>query len=209
MRRDLIISFLFVLSIHVGLVTLWHKGSTKRITHEDDDPVVKIELPPVEQDVEQVVNNEPTEAQVIAPPSFADVPSTVPIDAFVTPVEPPPVTGLHATSINVAVTRTKINGAIFNLADLDQQPELILKVLPQYPFDLKRSSTEGNVMVGFICDSDGHVQEAHVIKSSGYSQMDQNAVEAVTKCVFKPGRKGGHAVNTRMQVPIAFTIGDN
>ena len=152
MRRDLIISFLFVLSIHVGLVTLWHKGSAKRITHEDDDPVVKIELPPVEQDVEQVVNNEPTEAQVIAPPSIADVPSTVPIDAFVTPVEPPPVTGLHATSINVAVTRTKINGAIFNLADLDQQPEAIMQMAPQYPFDLKRSSIEGTVVVGFIVD---------------------------------------------------------
>ena len=36
----------------------------------------------------------------------------------------------------------------------------------------------------------------------------QVAIQAVGKWTFRPGRKGGRAVNTRMQVPIVFSLND-
>lgn len=61
--------------------------------------------------------------------------------------------------------------------------------------------------VGFIVNSNGDVVEATALKSS-QREFEAAAVQAVSKWKFKPGRKGGKAVNTRMQVPIVFSITD-
>ena len=40
-------------------------------------------------------------------------------------------------------------------------------------------------------------------------EFESAAVQAVSKWKFKPGRKGGRAVNTHMQVPIVFTLNED
>jgi len=70
---------------------------------------------------------------------------------------------------------------------------------------LKRNGTEGTVTVGFICDSDGNVHDAYVANSTNRG-FDAPAVQAVSKWKFKPGTRGGKAVNTRMSVPIVFNL---
>jgi protein TonB len=64
------------------------------------------------------------------------------------------------------------------------------------------------VVVGFIVDSSGNVVQAYVVRSS-HREFEQPAVQAVSRWKFRPGRKGGRAVNTRMQVPIIFSITDD
>jgi protein TonB len=44
--------------------------------------------------------------------------------------------------------------------------------------------------------------------NSTHREFDFPAVQAVSKWKFKPGRRGGHVVNTRMSVPIQFNITD-
>jgi len=207
MRRDLITAFAIVLSAHVGFA-MWHSGPSKRAVHEDDAPVVTIQLPPMEQEEQPVQQQENTDAPVIAPPSIADVPTQVPLGAFVTPVEPPPVTSLHGTAISVPISHTHLSGAIFDLSQLDQQPEPRLQMQPDYPYDMKSQGLGGVTVVGFIVDSEGTVQDAHVVNSSGYNALDRAACEGVSRWTFKPGRKGGSPVNTRMQIPIKFSIED-
>jgi len=207
MRRDIIIAFLIVLSAHIG-VAMVPKHNAKRKQVEDTTPVVQIEIPPMPpDDVEQVKNDEADETPVINPPSLADIPTTVPVDAFVTPVEPPPPQGLNVTGVNVTVPRANLKGVkIFDLADLDQQPVARFQSPINYPFEMKRNGTTGTVQVSFVCDYEGHVQDAHVAVSSGSNELDQAAVAGVSKWLFKPGRRGGHAVNARMEVPIAFDL---
>lgn len=94
----------------------------------------------------------------------------------------------------------------FKRADMDQLPVPILQTAPQYPFDLKSNNISGTVMVGLIVDTEGHIRDAHVLKSSGYSQFDQAAIEAISKWVFKPGRKNGQPVNVPMEIPITFSV---
>jgi protein TonB len=206
MRRDTLIAFLLVLGIHVG-VAMVPKHTAKHVAVEDDTPLIKIVIPPPPPPDEPDKEPEQTDTPVIAPPALADIPTTVPVDAFVTPVEPPPPQGLNVGNVNINVQRTNLhNVRIFDLADLDQQPVARFQPQPQYPFEMSRSGTTGTVEVGFICDSDGRVENAHVVASSGSNELDQAGVAGVAKWIFKPGRKGGHAVNTRMEVPIAFTL---
>jgi protein TonB len=40
-------------------------------------------------------------------------------------------------------------------------------------------------------------------------EFEMAALQAVNKWKFRPGRKGGRAVPTRMQLPISFNLKDN
>ncbi|HXB02068.1 MAG TPA: energy transducer TonB [Opitutaceae bacterium] len=206
MRRDTLIAFLLVLGIHVG-VAMVPKTTAKRAVVEDDGPLIKIVIPPLPPPDEPEKEQEQTDTPIVAPPALADIPTTVPVDAFVTPVEPPPPSSLNLGNVNINVQRANLkNVKIFDLADLDQVPAARFQAQPQYPPEMRINGTTGTVHVGFICDAEGHVQEAHVVSSSGSNELDQAAITAVSKWIFKPGRKGGHAVNTRMEVPIAFDL---
>jgi protein TonB len=206
MRRDTLIAFLLVLGIHVGVAMVPHR-TLKRAQVEDDAPLVTIVIPPLPPPDEPEKEPEQTDTPIVAPPALADIPTTVPVDAFVTPVEPPPPSSLNVGNVNINVQRANLkNVKIFDLADLDQIPVLRFKAQVNYPPEMKISGTTGTTTVGFVCDPDGHVENAHVDISSGSNELDQAAVDGVSRCIFKPGRKNGHAVYTKMQVPIVFDL---
>ena len=94
---------------------------------------------------------------------------------------------------------------LFDLANLDQIPSPRFQAKPVYPFEMRRAGITGDVLVGFIVDSNGDVREAYAIKST-QREFEAAAIQAVSKWKFRPGKKGGRAVNTRMQVPIVFSI---
>ncbi|HXC01266.1 MAG TPA: energy transducer TonB [Opitutaceae bacterium] len=109
--------------------------------------------------------------------------------------------------VNTNVQLTNLNGVkVFDLADLDQQPVIRFRPWPDYPAEMKVNGITGTTTVGFICDAEGRVENVQVVTSSGSSELDQAAVNAVSRWIFEPGRKGGHAVNSRMTFPIAFTL---
>jgi protein TonB len=96
---------------------------------------------------------------------------------------------------------------LFDLANLDQIPVARFQARPVYPFEMRRAGITGEVLVGFIVDSNGDVRDAYAIRSN-QREFEAAAIQAVMKWKFRPGRKGGRAVNTRMQVPIVFSITD-
>ncbi|MDR0901425.1 MAG: energy transducer TonB [Opitutaceae bacterium] len=111
----------------------------------------------------------------------------------------PPATGRVRSDI----------GAIFNLADLDQVPTARgVRQAPVYPFEMKRNGINGEVVLQFIVDMNGSVRDVEVIRST-HREFEKPAMDAVYKWQFRPGRKGGKAVNTRMQIPINFTLSED
>ncbi|HEV2947569.1 MAG TPA: TonB family protein [Gemmataceae bacterium] len=206
MRRDTLIAFLLVLGIHVG-VAMVPKTTAKRAQVEDDAPVIKIVIPPLPPPDEPEKEPDQTDTPIVPPPALADIPTTVPVDAFVTPVEPPRPQGLNINNVNINFQRANLkNVKVFDLADLDQQPVARFRAPINYPAQMKLTGTTGTTVVGFICDAQGHVENAHVDSSSGSNELDQAAVAGVSNWVFKAGRKNGHAVASRMQVPITFDL---
>ena len=96
----------------------------------------------------------------------------------------------------------------FEISQLEQNPVPRLQARPQYPFALRRNGVPGEVVVDFIIDANGDVQNAYAVRSSR-KEFEPAAVQAVTKWKFRPGRKGGRAVAVHMQVPIVFTLNED
>ena len=93
---------------------------------------------------------------------------------------------------------------IVPLETLDQKPVATFTQRPQFPFSMRRKGIEGSAVVEFIVDAEGNVQGARAVKSS-HEDFGAASAAAVSKWKFQPGIKDGRAVNTRMQMPMAFT----
>ena len=67
-------------------------------------------------------------------------------------------------------------------------PMPIRQVKPIYPTSARNALIEASVGLELIITEDGIVEMARVIKSSGHDEMDANALKAIYKWKFKPGR---------------------
>ncbi len=92
--------------------------------------------------------------------------------------------------------------------DGDRPPVPVWRAKPVFPMILRMLDREGEALVSFIVDTEGRVVEAKA-ENADEPEFGAAAVAAVSQWRFAPGRKDGRAVNTRMQVPIVFSISDN
>lgn len=217
MRRDLIIGLLASALFHGGAF-YGEKLFSAPVKHKSVATAKKVvevmEMPKLDEEPE-VPTEAPSDVQAtvveFAPPMQADVPSTVSVDSFVQVLQPPPPEGAKPNpgALTIPANRVGAGGTkltnVFNLADLDQKPQEKYKANPQYPFEMRRAGIEGEVLVGFIVNSNGDTQDVYSIRST-QREFEASAIAAVQKWKFRPGKKGGKAVNTRMQVPIVFNI---
>ncbi|HTZ20458.1 MAG TPA: TonB family protein [Opitutaceae bacterium] len=95
---------------------------------------------------------------------------------------------------------------LFAMAELDQQPVVRSQAFPVYPSELRNSGISGGVVVAFIVSTTGTVLEPTIV-SSDRREFEAPAVQAVSKWKFKPGRKGGRVVNTKVLAPVGFAVG--
>jgi len=209
MRRDLIIGFIF--SLTVEFLVGWggdlsHYKPKPKV--KDDDQKVVFVLPKLEPDEPDVVDDQPPTPQDIAPPEQTDVPQVVTPDSFVQQIEPPPpdLSALNKNIVKIPEARNSLAGIeVFDPSKLDTQPQPRLQANPQYPFEMRRAGISGDVLVDFIVDTNGDVRNAYAVHSS-QREFEASAVQAVSKWKFKAGRKNGHAVFTHMQIPIVFSL---
>lgn len=94
---------------------------------------------------------------------------------------------------------------VFDLAELDQPPVVLAQPLPQYPSTLLRTGAAGEVLVTFVVEADGRVRAVRAV-SATHTEFEVPALQAVARWKFRPGRKDGRAVATRVEVPITFSV---
>jgi periplasmic protein TonB len=219
MNRNLVIAIAGSLLAHAGFVFggQYFRARPEPARVTEVIPVIALEaLPPIEPDpVELTDNSEPASSDVsdLAPPTQADVPSVSITSPFVQTIQAPPPPGLAKSTGVIAIPTgrpasglgTGGLGGIFDLASLDQKPVPTFRVPPNFPLEMKRAGISGDVLVGFIVDAEGNTRDAHVIRSS-QPEFEGEALRAVLRWKFKPGRKGGVAVSTRMTQPLAFNL---
>jgi protein TonB len=210
MRRDLIIGFVFTITLE--FLVAWGGNLTKykprAVVHEDEQ-TIKIEMPKLEPDEPEVNDDQQQQVpQEITPPMQSDVPQVVTPESFVQQIEPPPpdLSALSKNIVKIPESRNPLQGIeIFDISKLDQVPSARFQARPQYPFEMRRAGISGEVLVDFIVDTNGDVRNAYAVHSS-QREFESAAVQAVSKWKFRAGRKNGHAVFTHMQVPIVFTL---
>lgn len=93
---------------------------------------------------------------------------------------------------------------------VEQMPELIggLESVQKniiYPEIAKKAGIEGKVYVQFIIDEKGNVTNPVVLKGIG-GGCDEEALEAVKKAKFKPGKQRGRPVKVQYSIPIIFRL---
>jgi TonB family protein len=98
-----------------------------------------------------------------------------------------------------------IGGGVFRVGGGVSAPSVIVKVDPEYSEEARKAKYSGTVLLSVIVDQEGHARDIHVVKSLGMG-LDEKAVEAVQKWTFKPGMKGGQAVNVRAQIEVNFRL---
>lgn len=80
---------------------------------------------------------------------------------------------------------------------------------PVYPAIAKLRGYEGVVLVNAEILPDGRVGSAAISKSSGYTILDQSAMEAVKLWKFEPAKKAGKPFAIRVKLPIKFVLHDD
>ncbi|MDA8091516.1 MAG: energy transducer TonB [Nitrospiraceae bacterium] len=84
---------------------------------------------------------------------------------------------------------------------LDYIMELIGKNL-KYPLAARKMGWTGKVVIAFIISVDGHVCNVRIIKTSGYSMLDDNAVNTIKKISLFPKPR----VNVELTIPITYRL---
>ena len=104
---------------------------------------------------------------------------------------------------------------IFGDMDVSQMPEFpggeeeLLRYLAQniqYPKRAVDGNTEGRVLLGFVVNKEGEIDDVIVIRSIG-DGCDEEAVRVIHKMPkWKPGKNNGRLVNVFYNLPITFQL---
>jgi len=79
-------------------------------------------------------------------------------------------------------------------------------VKPEYPQALQDQNIEGKVMVQALVDTIGRIVNVQVLGSTGESEFERAAEEAVWQCRFRPYRPGGTASEVYAVFRFVFRI---
>jgi protein TonB len=96
-------------------------------------------------------------------------------------------------------------GGAFRIGGGVSQPTIIRKVEPEYSEEARKAKWQGTVTLSVIVDETGHARDLKVMQSLGLG-LDQKAMEAVEKWLFKPGMKDGKPVAVFATVQVTFHL---
>jgi protein TonB len=96
----------------------------------------------------------------------------------------------------------------FRLGEVDQRPRLMSRVRPVYPYWARQQEITGKVVLKFLVNEKGEVEQVTVVESDPEGVFEESAKSAVRSWQFEPGRVQGEKVKTWVTVPISFTLSD-
>jgi protein TonB len=77
---------------------------------------------------------------------------------------------------------------------------------PVYPDLARNAGIEGQAVVQALVDTDGSVIDAKILKSSGNTSLDNEAVQAAMRATFTPAKQRDQAVRVWVSIPYRFTL---
>ena len=76
----------------------------------------------------------------------------------------------------------------------------------QYPKQALDGNTEGRVLIGFVVNKEGDIDDVKVLRSIG-DGCDEEAVRVIHKMPkWKPGKNNGKLVNVFYNLPVTFQL---
>jgi TonB family protein len=99
-----------------------------------------------------------------------------------------------------------IGGGVYRPGSGVTTPRVLVEVKPSYTVDALRDKIQGTVVVEAIVRANGVPSDIRVMRSLDASGLDQQAVDAVSRWRFEPGRLGGKPVDVLVNVVLDFVI---
>jgi len=98
------------------------------------------------------------------------------------------------------------NGGGLNGEEVFVPVQIVGLKKPVYPEDSRRGrlGEEGTVLLAVTVSAEGKREKIRIVKSSGFSRLDQAAIAALESATFVPATRGGKPVS--MEKKIAFTF---
>jgi protein TonB len=221
MNRNLIIGILASLGFHGGLVVYsecFCGGQSAGLAAPSAPIYAAIAMPKIEPDKpdedETVYNDrEQSMQQPLAPPTQDEVFQIVLDTSFVQPMQPPKPARMPAGQIVISMPPTQRStggrfegfGVVYEIEKVDEIPEVVVQVPPDYPYQLRSAGITGEVTVDCVVDSKGDVRHP-LADRTARPEFGAAAERAVGMWKFRPGQRKGQAVNTHVLVPIIFSI---
>jgi protein TonB len=87
----------------------------------------------------------------------------------------------------------------------EKGPEIVKKVIPDYPELALRAGISGKVWVKIWVDKEGRARKA-VVVSEGNQIFHQAAVDAAMGFVFTPAIMNGNPVSVWVSIPFSFNL---
>ncbi|MEL7835087.1 M56 family metallopeptidase [Fodinibius sp. Rm-B-1B1-1] len=89
-------------------------------------------------------------------------------------------------------------------------PELVgglgsLQQMINYPKEASEAGAEGRVIVQFIINKDGNIENPTIVKSV-HESLDEEALRVVKQADFTPGKVDGEPVRVQYSLPISFRL---
>lgn len=132
----------------------------------------------------------PNAPVVVATPA----PPAPPAPAPVQPAPPAPITAPPAPPAAPRIDLPSSDAAYLN------NPK------PAYPAISKRMGEQGKVVLRVLIGTDGVPQKVELSQSSGFDRLDRQAMEAVSRWRFVPGKRNGVPEAMWNLVPISFVL---
>ncbi len=83
-------------------------------------------------------------------------------------------------------------------------PQLIGELAPEYPWLSRANAEEGSVELTFLITAQGHAYDIRIISSSGFSRLDESAINAVKAARFSNDTDGAQmniSLNFKLREP--------
>jgi len=95
---------------------------------------------------------------------------------------------------------------VFEAYELDQAPQPIVRVPPQYPYGARERGIEGAVQVRMLVTADGTVGDIQILDARPEGIFEDSVRRTVPQWKFAPGKVQGKAVTAWVVTTIHFTL---
>lgn len=95
---------------------------------------------------------------------------------------------------------------VFEAYELDQPPQVIMRVPPVYPYKARERGTEGVVQIKLLVNTDGTVGEVLILDARPRDIFEEAVLKAVPQWKFRPGKIDGEPVTAWVVTTVRFEL---
>jgi periplasmic protein TonB len=119
---------------------------------------------------------------------------------------PPPRKDARSAGKNSASSGAQSSSVNAISGSLTIKPTYLHNPHPLYPELSRKAGHTGVVILRVSVSESGRVAAVRLIKSSGYSPLDDRARTTVQRWIFRPARQNGKPRATQVDVPVRFSL---